>query len=144
MIKYALKCSAGHGFDAWFRDSAAYEEQAGSGAIRCPECGTPDVGKAIMAPRLAKGAMKPAPKVPSAAKDMAVAGKYREALQELRRTIESNSDYVGKDFAEEARKIHYGEAEERNIYGESSDSEAEALREEGVPFARIPWPKDDA
>ncbi len=173
MIKYALRCSSGHGFDAWFSDSAAYDDQAAAGVVRCPECGTPDTGKAIMAPAVfkrgakAKTAEDPAnaappvaaktdaaPLQPMSGKQMAFAGKMREALHrkrranghdvrealhELRQMVERNADYVGPKFAEEARKIHRGEAEERAIYGESSDADAEALQEEGIDVARIPW-----
>ena len=72
-------------------------------------------------------------------------GKYMEAVKEMREQVEKNCDYVGEKFPEEARKMHYGEAETRNIYGEATDSEAEALQEEGVEVQRIPWvPNEDA
>lgn len=132
MIKYDLKCRKGHGFEAWFRDSAAYDEQLEEGAIRCPTCGARKVEKAIMAPRLAKGGA-------DRQKQMMM------ALKDLRSQVEANCDYVGPKFAEEARKIHYGETEARGIYGETSDEEADALAEEGVTFQRIPWvPKENA
>jgi hypothetical protein len=85
-----------------------------------------------MAPRIAKGS--PSPEEVRAAKAMVV-----EKLQEMRREIEANAEYVGPSFAEEARKIHYGEAESRSIYGQASDEDAASLAEEGVEFARIPW-----
>jgi len=131
MIKFDLKCRRDHVFEAWFRDSAAYEEQAEAHKIVCPECGARKVEKAVMAPRVAKGAAK--------------AAEMRKALQALRAKVEADCDYVGPQFAEEARKIHYGEAEARGIYGETSAEEAEALSDEGVPFAQIPWlPKESA
>lgn len=132
MIKYDLKCRRDHVFEAWFRDSAAYEEQVEANKVVCPVCGARKVEKAVMAPRVAKGKAEKA-------------AEMRQALQRLRGAIEAECDYVGPAFAEEARKIHYGEAEARGIYGETSGEEAEALAEEGVPFAQVPWlPKDNA
>jgi hypothetical protein len=131
MIKYELKCRKGHGFEGWFRNSAAYDEQAAAGTVTCPDCGSRKVEKAIMAPRVGKSSSEMA--------------ELRKKLVELRKQVEANSDNVGEKFAEEARKIHYGEVEARAIYGETTDEEAESLAEEGVPFSRIPWlPKDNA
>ena len=131
MIKYDLKCRRGHVFEAWFRDSAAYDEQVEANEVACPDCGARKVEKAVMAPRLGKGGEQ--------------AIEMRKALEALRAKVEADCDYVGPRFAEEARKIHYGETEARGIYGETSDEQAEALAEEGVPFARIPWvPKENA
>lgn len=152
MIVYNLKCRKDHLFEAWFRDSTAYDEQATAGVLSCPVCGSRKVEKALMAPRLSKGAAKTehAAPAPVAANEKAVmeteqAGQMMKALAEVRRKIEENFDHVGPAFAEEARKIHYGEADPRNIYGETSDEEAEALREEGVSFGRIPWaPRQDS
>ena len=105
-----------------------------------------------MAPRLSRG--KPAPvgadanQAAAASADPSMAEKLREVqrvLSELRDDVERNSDYVGDDFAEEARRIHYGETKERRIYGEASDQEAAELEDEGVAFHRIPWtPRHDA
>jgi hypothetical protein len=146
MILYALNCSKDHAFEAWFANSAAFDKQAKKGIVSCPICGDSKVRKAIMAPRIAKGGNKkdlhappptatPAP----AAGSHVMAPQMREMLQELRKQVEGNCDYVGDQFAEEARKIHYGETEERGIYGETSDAEAEALQEEGIEVGRIPW-----
>lgn len=146
MILYSLCCSKDHGFDAWFANSDAFDKQAKKGIVVCPICGDTKVRKAIMAPRIAKGAGKkePAPQVPATAPapqpgNHVMAPQMREMLMELRKQVEANCDYVGTDFAEEARKIHYGETEERGIYGEASDADAEALREEGIEVGRIPW-----
>ena len=148
MILYSLCCSKDHSFEAWFRNSDAFDKQAKKGVVSCPICGDTKVRKAIMAPRIAKGASKkgeqppvPAPQVPAAAPAAShvMAPQMREMLLELRKHVESNCDYVGDQFAEEARKIHYGETEERGIYGEASDTEAEALQEEGIEVGRIPW-----
>lgn len=135
MIVYDLKCRRGHVFEAWFRDSAAYDEQAGAAKVACPTCGSRRIEKAPMAPRVAKGrdGDQPGAKAGRAAEVM-------RALRELRREVEENFDYVGPQFADEARKIHYGEADAHNIYGETSDDEAEALRDEGISFSRVLWP----
>lgn len=163
MIRYSLRCDKDHGFESWFRDSAAFDALAGSGALSCPQCGSTAVSKAIMAPRLSSGAL-PGPEAqahpeaavpteapartqaPPAARMVAPeAERLRLLLQELRRSVEANCDYVGPAFAEEARRIHHGEAERRGIYGEATPAEAEALADEGVEVARIPWiARDDA
>lgn len=127
MIKYDLKCEQHHRFEAWFRNSAGYDEQLAAGEIACPECGTAKVEKAIMAPRLpGKANAQPAAAI-------------RKELVKLREAVERDCDYVGPGFAEEARKIHYGETEARSIYGETSREDAKELADEGVAFARIPW-----
>ena len=169
MILYTLRCSKDHLFETWFRDSAAYDSQAKATAIECPVCGSTKVEKAIMAPMVAKSAGRgrpgdevtavsgapdnPPPSPPvsvagattKAMREVAQSAKVRRALQELRRQVEDNFDYVGPAFAEEARKIHYGEADERSIYGETSEEEARALDEEGVNVRRIPWlPREDS
>ena len=130
MILFNLRCTDGHDFEAWFRDGKAWE-QRGTGSVSCPVCGGTDIAKAPMAPRISRHRDEAAPSaIPPAA--------LADALRLLHQTIESKCDYVGERFAEEARKIHYGEAKPRDIYGEASQSEAEELREEGVTFQRIP------
>jgi hypothetical protein len=94
MILFTLRCSADHEFEAWFRDGAAYEAQAAAREIACPECGDAEVEKAPMAPSLARARSEPSP------------ADMRRMLQQVRRHVESNFDYVGEKFAEEARKIH--------------------------------------
>jgi hypothetical protein len=135
MILFDLKCGKGHVFEAWFRDGGTAERQIAGRKVSCPDCGATNVAKAPMAPRIGKTAP-----LSAAQQEMAVkAAELRKGLKELRAKVEANCDYVGGQFAEEARKIHYGETEERGIYGETSDDEARNLAEEGVPFARIPW-----
>ncbi|MCW5771831.1 MAG: DUF1178 family protein [Rhodospirillaceae bacterium] len=161
MIRFSLNCAKGHEFDAWFRNGDTYDRQIKRGEVRCPDCGSAKVKKAIMAPAIGKRsrgeaapaeapASVPAPvpaatETPAAAApepaEMHIAGKLREALREMRRFIEQNAEHVGPRFADEARKMHRGEAEERSIYGEASDEEAESLRDEGIEFGRMPWPK---
>ncbi len=134
MILYNLKCPKDHVFEAWFRDSGVYEIQVEAGEVRCPVCGSKKVGKAPMAPRVAKTGGESDDQG-----EAAKASKMRQALRELRRHVEETCDYVGPTFAEEARKIHYGEIEERNIYGETTPEESRALDDEGVKVQRIPW-----
>ncbi len=134
MIVYDLKCRDGHQFEAWFRDSGAYDAQIEAGDLLCPVCGCTNVQKALMAPNLSRGEAS----APAAQEDQGVA-EARRALLELRRQVESNCDYVGARFPEEARRIHYGESDPRGIYGETTSEEAEALKEEGVEVQRIPW-----
>jgi hypothetical protein len=139
MIKYELKCRKDHVFEAWFYDSATYDKQAASGKVVCPVCNSRKVTKAPMAPRIARSRGE---RAAEETKQMAAALK---ALAELRDHVEKNADYVGEQFAEEARKIHYGEADKRNIYGEASREEARELAEEGIDVAVIPWlPRGDA
>jgi hypothetical protein len=153
MIHYQLRCTSTpeeHAFDGWYRDSAAFESLLKAGLVECPVCGGTEVGRALMAPAIPKKgrpARNAAPPPPEAAPAAAgpMPAQLRAMLQRLRAEIERNCDYVGRDFAEEARRIHRGEAERRGIFGEATESEAEALREEGIEVARIPWvPRSDA
>lgn len=130
MILFTLRCARGHEFEAWFRDGNGFETQREAGEIGCPECSDTSVEKAVMAPHL--GRSREAPPAISPA-------QFRAALTEMRRQIETNCDYVGKRFAEEARRIHYGEIDPHSIYGEASDTESQELTEEGISFGRIPW-----
>ncbi|WP_300298876.1 DUF1178 family protein [Ferrovibrio sp.] len=139
MIKYELKCRKDHVFEAWFYDSATYDKQAAGGKVVCPVCNSRKITKAPMAPRIARSKSE---RAADEAKQVAMAMK---ALGELRDHVEKNADYVGDQFAEEARKIHYGETDKRNIYGEASKEEAKELVEEGIDVAMIPWlPRGDA
>ncbi len=134
MIVFDLKCDNDHVFEIWFRDSKCFEKQSKKGEVFCPVCGDNSIEKALMAPNISSSRKKDA--------EMATAraAESRQLLRHLRSQVEEHCDYVGPEFAEEARKIHYGEAEKRDIYGEASESDARELSEEGVEFARIPWP----
>ena len=134
MIRYALQCAAGHGFEAWFGSSAAYDEQVARGLVECPVCGTPRVGKAIMAPAVAGTKRTAEPAVPPAR----MREMFRHAAREVRRHVMSEFDDVGPRFAQEARAIHEGKAEERGIYGEATAAEVKALNEDGVTVAPLP------
>ena len=116
LITYRLICGEGHEFEGWFKDSAAYDQQAKAGNLGCPLCGNAKIEKAIMAPAVkgsvtkAKGAKEATP---------AEQEKVRQFVTGFRKFVEENAEYVGRRFPEEARKIHYGESDERHIYGES-------------------------
>lgn len=137
MIVYNLRCRNSHEFEGWFRDSVAFDEQSKSGKLTCPVCDSRKVEKAIMAPAVS-GAKKSAAMAPEDAK------KMRHFMTGLRKYVQENADYVGPNFAEEARKIHYGETEHRHIYGEASIEEAKELVEEGVDVAPLPPDLDGA
>jgi hypothetical protein len=143
MIVYELRCSSGHGFEARFRNSDAYDQQHAAHQISCPICGIGDVSKAPMAPRIAKSReaapVQNAPAPPQGQLNPEQMRMVMTKIAELNKHIADTCDYVGKNFAEEARKIHYGETEHREIYGEATSNEAEELRDEGIAVASVPW-----
>ena len=142
MIKYALKCSHNHGFESWFKSADAFEKLSDSGLVVCPACASTKVTKAIMAPKVQTKRCQ-SPKASSEDSRMhaltAPASKAELALAELKKKIQDNSEYVGEDFASEARAIYEGEAPERSIYGEAKSDEARALIDDGVPVAPLPF-----
>ncbi|MCW1841203.1 DUF1178 family protein [Prosthecomicrobium hirschii] len=170
MIHYALICPLEHEFEGWFRSSSDFEAQAAAGHVSCPVCGSTQVARALMAPNVqpargraavpaaetgagsesapaAASAPVPVP-VPAAPPPALVAPHPAQAvllaaLKEIRAKVLETADYVGTDFAEEARRIHYGESEQRGIYGEASAEEAEALIEEGIDVHALPILPDD-
>jgi len=157
MILYQFNCDRQHSFEAWFKDGATADRQLKRKLLECPTCGSAKVAKALMAPRIGKSADKsgskeivpasppPAPVAAEGAKAAMLPPEMRKALLEMRRQVESNCDYVGDKFADEARKIHEGESEARGIYGEATDAEHQELLEDGIEVARIPWvPRGDA
>lgn len=141
MIVYALTCADGHAFEAWFRNSAAFEEQSTHGKLVCPLCDSRMVTKAPMAPAL-KGASSAS--IPESASPGEEMRKVRRFITGLRKFVEEHADYVGPSFPEEARKIHYGETEHRHIYGEASIKDAKELVEEGIEVAPLPPDLDEA
>jgi hypothetical protein len=155
MILFKLRCPDSHEFEGWFRDNAAFDRQKSRGEIACPVCGDHEVEKAVMAPRLGRSRgelAEPSPPPPQAPKESVEKEKrpptpaeMRRVLQEMRRQVEANCEHVGPRFAEEARKIHRGDAKDRGIYGEATPAESEKLAEEGIEIASIPWlPINDA
>ena len=140
MIHYDLICDKGHEFDGWFRDSATYDKQARRGFVACSVCGSSKVEKQLMAPGIPTKSnrkdevpqrMVAGPVDPRVAMMM-------KMMREMRQHVEENADYVGDKFADEARKMHAGDTEERAIWGETTPEEARALEEEGVPASPLP------
>ena len=158
MIHYQLCCDVDHEFDGWFKDSDNFERQAHRKLINCPVCASTKIRRALMAPGIRKkGATSPvidaetpvpAPQVPQLSSRKSggiMPDQVRSALLKLRAEVEKNCDYVGPNFAEEARRIHNGEAQPRGIYGESTEADAEALADDGIEIAQIPWlPRADS
>ena len=145
MIVFDLKCPKDHVFEGWFGDSATYEAQVAAGEVTCPVCGSAKVGKALMAPNVATRSSKAkgeetrsGGETVSLAKQKEEAGKVMAMMRAVKDHVEKNFDNVGPKFAEEARKIHYGETEKRNIYGKATREEAKNLRDEGVEFGELP------
>ncbi|TGD62679.1 DUF1178 family protein [Tabrizicola sp. WMC-M-20] len=137
MIRYSLKCSNAHEFDSWFQSAAAYDSLRAAGHVSCAICGAPDVEKLLMAPavRPARRAATPQPATPLSQPKTEV----EQAIAALRAQVEANSEYVGLNFAAEARKMHDGLSPERAIYGEARPEEAKKLIEDGVPVAPLPF-----
>ena len=133
MIRYALACDDAHPFEAWFGSSSDYDDQTARGLVECPFCGSRSVSKQIMAPAVA------GTKKRDAAPDLGkVQAMMMQAAREVRSHVEANFDYVGDSFAREARDIHEGKSEKREIYGEATPAEVKALKEDGVPCAALP------
>lgn len=135
MIQYSLKCTRDHRFDSWFQSASAFDKLHAAGMVTCAVCGSTEVEKELMAPRVNAGADKPADHAPLSAP----ASPAEQAIQALRTEIENNSDYVGQDFAREARAMHEGEQPKRAIWGETRGGEARKLIEDGIPVAPLPF-----
>ncbi len=146
MIVYDLACHQGHRFEGWFGSSADYEDQRTRGLLACPSCGSDEVSKAPMAPAVPAKGNSRQEVLPPEARPMAntpMPPEMRKALTTLAKAQAEalkNSTWVGDKFAEETRKMHYGERDEAPIHGQASLAEAKALIEEGVPVAPLPFP----
>jgi hypothetical protein len=139
LIKFSLTCEQAHDFEGWFRNNEDFEKQRKRGLVDCPSCGSHKVEKALMAPAVSTGRKKE--KIALAMNEQQRAAMAQ--LKALSEKIRENADYVGDKFAEEARKIHFGEADARGIYGEATLDEAKSLAEDGVEFMPIPvFPED--
>ncbi|MDH7790461.1 DUF1178 family protein [Ochrobactrum sp. AN78] len=139
MIRFSLHCDHGHEFEGWFRDNADFDRQSERKLVSCPVCNSPDIQKSLMAPAVSTSRSKE-----QVAIAMGEAQKQvLEQMRELSRTVRENADYVGDQFAEQARKIHFGETEVRGIYGEASKEEVHSLIEDGVDVMPLPvFPED--
>jgi len=128
MIRYALLCEDNHDFEAWFSDSAGFDDQTARGLVECPECGSTQIRKALAAPAVST----------SRKREASSEHKLGEMASKVRAHIRKNYDYVGEDFASEARAIHGGDKPQRLIYGEASAKETKALSDDGVPVTSLP------
>lgn len=149
MIVFDLSCADGHRFEGWFGSSAEYEDQCARGLLACPTCGSAEVSKAPMAPAVpAKGnsrqdVLPPEANAPKQLANMPMPPEVKTALVALAKAQAEalkNSTWVGDKFAEETRKMHYGERDEALIHGQATLAEAKTLIEEGVPVAPLPFP----
>lgn len=154
MIRYALVCDAGHAFEAWFSSSDGYDDQAARGLVECPHCGSSQVRKQVMAPAVRTSRSRDAREAARAGSPAAASGAasvvnapdeadtadFEAVARKVRAHIRSHYDYVGEDFARQARAIHQGDAPQRLIYGETSPAERAQLEDEGVPCAPLPEP----
>ena len=137
MIVFDLRCDAGHVFEGWFGSGADFESQRTRGMVSCPLCGSAEIAKAPMAPRVgAKGNAVPDP-------SPAVMKKMLAEMATLQKKILAQSDNVGDRFPDEARAIHLGETEARAIHGRASRADAESLADEGIPISPLPFPVPD-
>jgi hypothetical protein len=166
MIVFDLKCPQEHVFEAWFADSGSFDSQVADGEVQCPMCGDHNIEKAPMAPNIAAGTGRgrgrsavgssglpvktgtaPVPALPPGVTPPTPEqmGEAIKTLRKMREVVEENFDNVGTNFPEEARKIHHGEVEKRNIYGDASKEEAAELKEEGIEVNQMPWlPRHDS
>lgn len=145
MIKYNLKCDADHAFEAWFESSVGFDEQSKRGFVTCPQCGSGQVSKALMTPGVSTGRRKDARKeAVQVAALSTMEAEMRTKMKEVRDHIHANTEDVGASFPEEARKMHYGEAEQRGIRGAAKPEEVKSLVDEGVEIAPVPVLPDEA
>lgn len=152
MIRYSLICQDEHEFEGWFGSSSEFDDQQKRGFVECPVCGSTQITKSLMAPNVStsrkkEAARQPQPQPPQAepstdyVQPAALTSEQRAALgklREMKQKILANADNVGEKFPEEARKIHYGEAEARGIYGKATLEDAAGLAEEGIDFLPLP------
>jgi hypothetical protein len=140
LIRYSLTCDNAHEFEGWFSESADFDRQVETGFLTCPVCHSGAISKLLMAPSVSTARKK------DERQTLAMDAMRREALQKLKEAVaavKANSEDVGTQFPEEARKIHYGEADARGIIGQATFDEAQALLEEGIEISAIPVLPED-
>ncbi|AXV16451.1 DUF1178 domain-containing protein [Neorhizobium sp. SOG26] len=141
MIKYSLSCENAHQFEGWFSTSADFDSQVKSGFLTCPTCHSASISKTLMSPSVSTARKK------EAKREMVMDMARQEAIAKIKQVIaeiKSNAEDVGEKFPEEARKIHYGEADARGIIGQASLVEVKELLEEGIDVAPLPVLPEDA
>ena len=139
MIKFSLSCPDSHVFEAWFDSSEGFEQQKARGDIHCPRCGLSSVEKSLMAPSVVTGRQRESVRVAAHVGE----AEMQEMLRKLRKHLTAHAENVGDRFAEEARRIHYDEAEKRGIYGEATSEEVHSLLDEGIEFHPLPILPED-
>lgn len=139
MIRFSLHCDKSHDFEGWFRDNADFDTQSKRGLVECPVCASKNVEKSLMAPAVSTGRKKETMALAANAEQKRMMAEIKALADKMK----ENSDYVGDRFAQEARKIHFGEAEARGIYGEANLDDVKSLAEDGVPFLPIPVLPED-
>ncbi len=139
MIRYDLVCENEHFFESWFKDSKSYQKQLDANEIACPVCDSSNISKSLMAPGIPKKTNTKNGNVIANSSSKSI----NDAIRKIRDEIKKNSEYVGDQFPEEARKIHYNEAEMRSIYGKASKKEITELVDEGIDIIQIPEIPDD-
>jgi hypothetical protein len=139
MIRFSLRCERDHAFDGWFRNGADFDTQRERKLVACPVCGSEVIEKALMAPAVSTGRKQEKLALAVSDEQRRVIAKLKELSEKLRQ----NAEDVGGRFAEEARKIHFGEVEPRGIYGEATAAEAKSLLEDGVAFMPLPVLPED-
>ena len=139
MIKYNLKCENKHEFESWFSDSRDFDRLKNKNLIECIFCRSKKIEKSIMAPRISN------PNLQKKQKDITLLEmkKFKKNLQNLRKFVEKNFEYVDHNFANKVREVYYDKKSKKNIYGKTTDEEKEQLKEEGIDLVSIPWVEKD-
>ena len=139
MIKYNLKCKNNHEFESWFSDSRDFDRLKNKNLIECIFCQSKKVEKSIMAPRIANS------NIQNEQKDINLSDmkKFKKDLQNLRKFVEKNFEYVDHNFANKVREVYYDKKSKKNIFGTTTDEEREELKEEGIDLLSIPWIEKD-
>lgn len=135
MIVFDIKCDSDHIFEVWFDNSLSFQNQLKKKLISCPYCNSNNVIKSIMSPNIST-------KSSSSNKNNKKLSIYNNYIKKIKSEILSKSEYVGREFSKEARKIHYGESNNKSIYGEATNNEVKDLVEEGIELIRLPWALD--
>ena len=138
MIKYNLKCQNNHEFESWFSNSEEFDKLNKKNLLECIYCTSKKINKSIMSPMVSNKINKK--KIELINKNFE---NEKNKLLQLKKYIEKNFDYVGKDFSKKVREVYYDKKSKRGIYGKTTSEEREELAEEGIDLLSIPWPNKD-
>jgi len=139
MIKYILKCHKDHEFESWFSNSEEFEKLNNKKLLDCIYCSSKKISKSIMSPMISNSISKDK-RIEKIEKDIK---NEKNKLIQLRKYIENNFDFVGKDFSKKVREVYYDKKNNKAIYGTTTDAEREELAEEGIDLLSIPWVEKD-